>query len=309
LDFNKDFGLRLSDRISKRFLFFFSFCLLIVFSQILFLANMDYSTYSEKYQTQIIENYKQYVVELITEYGQQITKTDTAISESYFPVIAAVPTSITPVNERQSKRKATDAVMGKEGILNPKLKSDPSTGLPEIEAIGAGLQPDEFVVVELSRKGANSGMRFQKRAEHKTNYSINIHDESLDELYNYVIHRQGNAYINPTEELLLRDNQIEFGYRDPDEIQRVIAKYKPMIEHCYRKALNQYGGSSGFVKVQFQISYEGYVISESIRILNSTIKNRPAEQCIKKYIKRWRNFARLDETMGIARVTQKFVFN
>jgi TonB family protein len=151
-------------------------------------------------------------------------------------------------------------------------------------------------------------MRFQTRRAHKTQYGINIFDEPLDNLYNYVIQRQGDFSIKPTEELL-RNNKLKFGYRDPDEIQRVIAKYEPMIEHCYRKALNQYGGSRGFVKVQFQISYEGHVIPESIRILNSTIKNRQAEQCIKKYIRRWRNFAELDETMGIARVTQKFVFN
>jgi hypothetical protein len=308
LDFNKDFGLKLSDRFNSRSLIFFAISLLIVFSQIIFLANHDYSPYSQKQKKQIIEDYKNLMVQLITKDGQQITKTDTSTSETYFPAIAPTRSSITSADERQHNRNATDALMGKQGILNPKLTADPYSELPGIEDIEPNFLPDEFVVVELSRKGANSAMRFQKRSGHKTQYGINIFDEPLDELYSYVIRRQGNAYINPTDELLGR-NKIEFGYRDPDEIQRVITKYKPMIEYCYRRALGQFGGSRGYVKVQFQISYRGYVIPESIRILNSTIKNRQAEECIKKYIKRWRNFAELDETMGIARVTQKFVFN
>ncbi len=308
MDFNSEFGLDWSDRFSYRLLIYFSVSLLFIFSQIFILANLDYSDYLEKQQTQIIENYKRLVMELFTEQGQQITKIDSTAGDSDVPGIVSQQTSISSSDERQNKRKITDLLMGKQGVLNPKLNSNPYTGLPEIEDIEPDFLPDEFVVVELSRKGTSNVVRFQTRRGNTTKNSINVFDESLDNLYNYVIRRQGNAYINPTEELL-RDNQQQFGYRDPDEIQRVIAKYKPMVEHCYRRALDRYGGSSGFVKVQFQISYEGYVIPESIQILNSTIKNRQAEQCIKKYMKRWRNFAELDETMGIARVTQKFVFN
>jgi hypothetical protein len=308
LNFNREFGLKWSDHLNYRLLIFFCISFLLIFSQIIVVANLDYSEYHKKHKTQIIEEYKRLVAELIIEQGQQITKSDSTAAEAYFPDIVSQQSSITPADERINKRQIINDMMGKEGVLNPDLNSNPYAGLPEIEDLVPDFLPDEFIVVELSRKGSSSAMRFQTRRKSKTQYGLNVFDESLDNLYNYVIRRQGNAYINPTEELL-KDNQVQFGYRDPDEIQRVIAKYKPMIEHCYRKALDQYGGSTGYVKVQFQISYEGHVIPESIRILSSTIKNRQAEQCIKKYIKRWRNFAELDERMGIARVTQKFVFN
>jgi len=308
LDFDSQFGLSWSDRFNSRVLTYFVVSLLFTFSQIIILANLDYSEYRKKSQTHILENYKRLVSELLTEYDRQITKIDTTATDATVPGIESQPTSITSAEDRLKLRKLTDSEMGKKGILSPDLNSDPYADLPVMDDNAPDFIPDEFIVVELSRKGYSSNMRFQARRRNINNYNINEFDEPLTNLYNYVIRRQGNAYINPTEELL-RDNQIEFGYRDPDEIQRVIAKYKPMIEHCYRKALDQSGGSSGFVKVQFHISYEGFVVPESIHILNSTIKNRQAEQCIKKYIKRWRNFAELDETMGIARVTQKFVFN
>lgn len=308
MNFNSEFGLEWSDHLNYRILIFFCISFLFIFSQIIIIANLDFSEYRKQHKTQIVEEYKRLVAELIIEQDQQITKTDSMTAEAYFPDIDSQQSSITSPDDRINKRKITNDIMGKEGILNPDLNSNPYAGLPEIEDLVPDFLPDDFVVVELSRKGSSSAKRFQTRRSSKTQYNLNVFDKSLDNLYNYVIRRQGNAYINPTEELL-RDNQIKFGYRDPDEIQRVIAKYKPMIEHCYRKALDQYGGSRGYVKVQFQISYEGYVIPESIQILGSTIKNRRAEQCIKKYIKRWRNFAELDERMGIARVTQKFVFN
>ncbi len=308
MNFTREFGLEWSDHLDYRILIFFCISFLFIFTQIVIIANLDYSEYRKKHKTQIIEEYKRLVAELIIEHDQQITKTDSTAAEAYFPDIVSQQSSITSADERINKRNITNDMMGKKGILNPDINSNPYAGLPEIEDLVPDFLPNEFVVVELSRKGSSSAMRFQTRRMSKTRYNLSVSDKSLDNLYNYVIRRQGNAYINPTEELL-RDNQIQFGYRDPDEIQRVIAKYKPMIEHCYRRALNQYGGSTGYVKVQFQISYEGYVIPESIQILSSTIKNRQAEQCIKKYIKRWRNFAELDERMGIARVTQKFVFN
>ena len=245
---------------------------------------------------------------MITEIELQKVPEDTSFSGISVSEADYKLTSRVSPAERQNRRNRTDSLMANQGILSPVLTSDPYYDLPVLGDDEPDFLPDEFIVVELSRKGNFSGMRLQTRRRNINHYNINEFDEPLNNLYNYVIRRQGNAYINPTAELL-KDNQISFGYRDPDEIQRVISKYKPMIEHCYRKALLLNGGTSGYVKVQFQISYEGYVIPESIQVLNSTIKNRHAVQCIKKYIKRWRNFAELDETMGIASVTQKFVFN
>lgn len=94
------------------------------------------------------------------------------------------------------------------------------------------------------------------------------------------------------------------GYRDPEEVERVVHQYSPMIEYCFRKHTKFSANSRGFIKVAFKVSYEGYVIPESVRIVSSTIRNRALEQCIKNYIRHWRNFKPLDESMGIAQVVQ-----
>lgn len=308
MDFNVQFRLNWIDRLNRRFLIFLGISSLIILSQIIIVANLDYSEFQEQNKTRIFDEYKRLVTELITEIELQKVVEDTSFSGISVSEADYNLTSRVSPAERQNRRIRTDSLMARRGILNPEFNSDQYADLPIFGDDDSDLLSDEFVVVELSRKGNFSGMRFQTRRRNINHYEINEFDEPLNNLYNYVIRRQGTAYINPTNELL-NDNQLIFGYRDPDEIQRVISKYKPMIEHCYRKALTLNGGTSGYVKVQFQISYAGFVIPESIQVLNSTIKNRHAVQCIKKYIKRWRNFAALDETMGIARVTQKFVFN
>ena len=66
---------------------------------------------------------------------------------------------------------------------------------------------------------------------------------------------------------------------------------------------------SGYVKVEFNITNDGFILPESIKIIDSTLRNKSVEQCIKKNIRRLRGFVKLDKSRGIARVTHKFVFN
>jgi hypothetical protein len=82
-----------------------------------------------------------------------------------------------------------------------------------------------------------------------------------------------------------------------------------MVEFCFQKARRINANIRGYVKFEFRISYEGYVVPESIRIVDSTIRDPQIEACIKKRIRRWRDFEKLDEKMGIARIVQKFAFN
>jgi len=65
----------------------------------------------------------------------------------------------------------------------------------------------------------------------------------------------------------------------------------------------------GYVKVEFKITSDGFILPQSIRIIKSTLRNKKVEQCIKKNIRRLRGFEKLDQSKGIARVTHKFVFN
>jgi hypothetical protein len=116
-------------------------------------------------------------------------------------------------------------------------------------------------------------------------------------------------YIDIPDDMLNDREREHIGYRNPDEINKVVSAHLPMIEHCFRKARRINANVKGYVKFEFRISYEGYVIPESIRIINSTVRDPMVEACIKKNIKRWRDFSKLDKKMGIARVVQKFAFN
>ncbi|MEJ2054134.1 MAG: AgmX/PglI C-terminal domain-containing protein [Calditrichaceae bacterium] len=305
-NFNKDFGLNFRDHFERRILLFFGIASLVILLQIIIVANLDYSDLTVQNKDLILDKYKRLVTELITDYDKP-DHNKKMISSGLELEIPKKPMAVTKRSERIDRRRTTDSLMAKQGVLNPDLQTDIYADLPDFEDTAPDDILENIRVIELSQKESALGPRSLSQRD-INNYEINDIDEPLQHLYNYVIHRQGNAYINPTDELL-KEDEPEIGYRDPDEIQKVISDYQPMIEHCYRKALMNNAGTRGYVKVRFQISYEGYVIPESIRIINSTLKNRKIEQCIKKYIKRWRNFEELDETMGIARVTQKFVFN
>lgn len=141
-----------------------------------------------------------------------------------------------------------------------------------------------------------------------TNYDAGDLEDLLENPFNYLISRRGAVYIDLTDELQ-KTPELKRGFRDPTEIERVVETNQPMVEFCFRKEARKNLGLKGFVKVEFRISYEGYVLPESIRIVNSSLRNKKVEKCIKNYIRRWRNFRKLDEEMGIARVVQKFVFN
>ena len=128
--------------------------------------------------------------------------------------------------------------------------------------------------------------------------------------YEYKIYRTANLYLDMPEYLVEDGKEQEiYGYRDQDEILKVIYSKSDIIESCYQKALRSNTVNSGYVKVEFKIAPDGYVLPGSINILNSTIRNRLVEECIKKNIRRWRDFEKLDDNRGIAHVVHNFVFN
>jgi len=305
-NFTANFGLKWYEHFQKRFVLFYTISFLVIYSTIAILANLNYSRINLYKQDIIIDRYKRLVSGLIIE---DALKPEADITASSLTTMVPQPPAPIPQSPaaRQSRREAIDAQMARQGILQPTAALNPYGYLPDMEGIGSTRSLPEPAVVELSRR--STYRRVQGRSyQGVTNYNANEFDQPLTDLYNYVIRRQGNAYIKLTPELL-KEDRVELGYRDPDEIQRVISRHQPMIEYCYRKGLALDVGLSGYVQVEFHISYEGFVIPESIRILGSTVRNQNVAQCIKNYIKRWRNFERLDESMGIARVTQKFVFN
>lgn len=306
-NFNDSFGLKWRDRFDRTLTLFCFVSVLLIYSTIAIVANLNYSKIKDRKQDLIFEHYRRLISDLIV----QTEGKENNLSEINNSLSLVSPTIITDhistTANRLDRRKVIDAQMATQGILNPGIQTDPYADLPDLGSSQVDIAIDEPVMIELSRRSAYSRVQMPSY-EGVTNYNVGEYDEPFRELYNYVIKRQGNVYIHLTPELL-KEEQIEYGYRDPEEIQRVISNYQPMVEYCFKKGLNLDAGLSGYVKIQFNISYEGFVIPESIRVLRSTLRNKQVEHCIKNYIKRWRNFERLDETMGIARVIQKFIFN
>lgn len=306
-NFNTNFGLKWHEHFQKRFVLFYTVSFLMIYSAIIILANLNYSRFNLQKQNIIIERYKRLVSGLIiADVPPKMEEDNTASS---LAIRIPEPLIFRPADPfaRQDRRRVIDAQMANQGILQATPVVNPYDYLPDLDDVGGAKLLPEPAVIELTRRsdyGRVQGRSYQG----VTNYNAGEFDQPLTDLYNYIIRRQGNAYIKLTPELL-KEDKVEFGYRNPDEIQRVISQHRPMIEYCYRKGLAADIGLSGYVQVEFHISHEGFVIPESIRILGSTVRNQNVVQCIKNYIKRWRNFERLDESMGIARVTQKFVFN
>jgi len=245
VNFNKQFGLNWRDHLNKRILIFFGIASVFMVLQILIVVNLDYSGLRQQNQFVILEKYKRLVTELITEYDQSADNLTEPVSDLHV-IDNPLPSSVSQADARNDRRRAADSLMARQGVLNPDLNVDAYAHLPDIEEASPDNIADNIRVIELSQKASSSGSRSFSRAN-INNYEIKKIDEPLKNLYNYVIRRQGNAYINPTEELL--KEEAEFGYRDPDEIQRVISKYQPMIEYCYRKALMENTGTPIIVKL------------------------------------------------------------
>jgi hypothetical protein len=307
LDFNREFGSKWYERIEKPILISTTLALIFVFSMVIYLARFDFSKYEEQHEIYIFEKYKRLVSELIINEDENAVPKENSTSALSIVTRLINPDRIVTSSERRVRRAGVEEQMSEAGIFNPENSGSGSDILPYIDDAGSEALFNDELMIELSRRSGYTRVH-GRSGRRVTNMDPGEFDEPFTGLSNYVLKRQGNAYINLTPELLPKD-EPEFGYRDPDEIQRVIARHRPMIEYCYRKGISHNAGMQGYVKIQFYISHSGEVIPESIKILNSTINDRQVEQCIKNYIKRWRNFEVLDESMGIARVTQKFIFN
>jgi len=149
--------------------------------------------------------------------------------------------------------------------------------------------------------------RFSKRANKRRSDSFDSGEGRELALDDYKIYRNASIYLDIPDYIL--EEKINFIHRNQEDILRVIYSKSGIIESCYQKAVRRNIVQPGFVKVEFQIASSGYVLPASIRILDSTIRNRSVEQCIKKNIRRWRNFKKLEDNEGIAHVVHKFVFN
>lgn len=305
IQFDKNFTLKLTDRFDSVFVSIFTLVSLFIILTIVIISNLNYNLLNRQADFLIRNRYKSMISELLIKQKAKSPKSDLSAEKTTSPKTEREGFITTKIS-REVERKAIAKKIASRGIFKALKKNDDYADLPDLEDYDIGYENDAFV--ELSRKNGNSRI-IRHSSGRATNFDAGDFDEQIiKNPFNYLLDRRGAVFIEITDELL-NEPEIQSGYRDPNEIDRVIYQYRPMIEHCFKKESRIQSGLRGYVKVQFKISYEGYVIPESIKIINSTIRSKQVEQCIKNYIKRWRNFERLDESMGMAKVVQKFVFN
>ncbi len=301
--FNKMFGLKLSDRFDGTY---YSLLILsIAFFTIVvgILSHLNYDELQQRNERIIRSRYKALVAQLIVDQPAPKISTINIIE----------PYASSPVKRQKAIQKAINKQVDR--IIRSGKKESTTSGvanaldqLPDVEDFVGNMDQIESNQLTAERSSWPDGISKAKSSEGITNFDAGSVDNYLERPFNYNLTRRGVLLINLTDELK-NEPKKQSGYRDPKEIERVVSEHQQMIEYCYRKELKRNIKLKGFVKVEFQISYEGFVIPSSIRILNSTLRNLKVEQCIKTYIRRWNSFARLDESMGIARVVQKFIFN
>ncbi len=317
--FNRVFGLSISDRFDETYYSILTFVLLIVTFSIFVNSYVDYSKMQIRTEQMIRRQYHSFVTQLlmdeIRQVGTDLEDVKTIVVTAPITITERTARPVTPPINLETKEKAIIKRVEKNRVFQAQQKAStgaPGTdervltkGLPEVDDYFEKLPEDPLGEVLVKKFSAPPMKRPPTTV---TNFDPGDIDAPPDNLFNYILRRQGAAYLDVPEQLV-REPISKQGYRDPEEVERVIHRYAPMIEYCFRKHTKYMPNTRGYIKVAFKVSYEGYVIPESVRIVNSSIRNRPLEQCIKNYIKHWRDFEKLDESMGIAQVVQKFVFN
>lgn len=134
------------------------------------------------------------------------------------------------------------------------------------------------------------------RAEHRMSFSNN--DEYLKKL---------EGPIQIPEPKIVRLASVN-GNRNPQETYAIIAGNEMDIQYCFEKYARYNPDFSGDLKISFIIHPDGYVIPSSIKILNSNITDPRIIRCIKRSLRRWKNFPSIALEDGIFRVTRKYVF-
>ena len=93
--------------------------------------------------------------------------------------------------------------------------------------------------------------------------------------------------------------------RGSEELSRVINSHNDAIEYCYKRESKLNPNLKGDVQVEFIIDYNGRV--KSVRIINSSMRNKNIENCISGRIRGWR-FKPINQSEGDVSVRQKYIF-
>jgi len=117
--------------------------------------------------------------------------------------------------------------------------------------------------------------------------------------------KQGKVSMAPPS---ITDFDVPSGYRTQKQTLVTINKNSQFIRYCLEKFYAGDPTVKGNIVVKFDIHPNGYVVPESVRIIQSGISDPRVIRCIKKNIRRWRNFPKVAMEMGDYTITQKYVF-
>lgn len=98
------------------------------------------------------------------------------------------------------------------------------------------------------------------------------------------------------------------GTRNLDETIAIMEANEHDIKYCFEKFARFDPSVSGDVLLSFSIHPDGFVIPATVRVLQSSVRDPRIIDCIKKQIRRWRNFTPLAYQDGNFSVTRKYVF-
>lgn len=98
------------------------------------------------------------------------------------------------------------------------------------------------------------------------------------------------------------------GNRSLEETTAVMSLNEHDVKYCIDKSKRYDPTFTGDILVRFTIHPNGYVIPSSIKIIKSNINDFRVINCIKKSIRRWRNFPKIALDDGSFTVTRKYVF-
>ncbi len=330
--FNRMFGLSLTDRLDGTYYFIFILVALLTALIILRLATLNYSKYKQKAENEIRFKYKEFISQLIVNEVKSVEPGIKNIHQIVMPPPLNIehnrlPVTVVPESKlKQQRKQLANRIRKEQSILRRTrligkrgtgkgIASELPGGLASFPADDESFDPNAVAMADAKEAMQKIKARarpvnpvYQAETTQVTNFDAGDITSGDVKLFNYVVERKGSAYLDIPEQLI-KESPAHEGYRDPTEVEEVVRRYSPMIDYCFRKHTRYSPDAKGFIKVAFKISYEGYVIPESVRIISSSLQNKPLEQCIKNYIKHWRDFKRLDPSMGIAQIVQKFVFN
>lgn len=283
-EFKYKYGRHRFEESDKRYFLFLGFSALIMFSIISYLANMDYQNLRLNAQSDIEDRYISYIVD--SDYTQ---KDKSARVDDYFTYdekeVAIIEAPPIPTISEMVEQMAAIETQTEVQLSRPSAAKD-----REI-AIDRNLSLNNEALIK-----SKSGL-FRDQSTGMANVDAGL----------YSIDRSAEITIK-TPGYLTEEKKI-WGYRNQEEILGVIYGKSLLIESCYERMARRTWVKPGYIKVQFNISPRGFVLPGSITIMESTIRNKDIEQCIKKTIRRWREFEKLADNYGIAKVVHKFIFN